>query len=92
MLSKFINILSTKYPKLTAHAHLGRYDKPIGSLLLYLPCVWGVILGQPTYNMSESKKIILNEVLWYSGVFGVGAFTQRAAGCIVNDMFDKDID
>jgi 4-hydroxybenzoate polyprenyl transferase len=31
-------------------------------------------------------------VLWLSGVFGVGAFSQRAAGCIVNDIFDKDID
>lgn len=30
--------------------------------------------------------------MWLGGVIGVGAFSQRAAGCIVNDMLDQDID
>lgn len=69
---------------LDAHFRLARYDKPIGALLLHIPCIWGTILGQSTFN--------INEILWYSGVFGVGSFTMRAAGCVVNDMWDKNID
>ncbi|CAD8181012.1 unnamed protein product [Paramecium octaurelia] len=69
---------------LSAHLRLARHDKPIGALLLHIPCVWGTILGQPTFNFQE--------IIWYSSVFGVGSFTMRAAGCVVNDMWDKNID
>ena len=94
MLSKIftrIKPLVEKY-KLNDHIHLCRFDKPIGALLLYYPCVWGTLLGQPTFNMNEGILIKYNLAIWYSGVFGVGAFSLRAAGCVVNDMFDKDID
>lgn len=63
---------------------LARHDKPIGSLLLHIPCVWGTLLGQPTFDISSA--------LWYTGVFGIGSFTMRGAGCVVNDMWDRRID
>jgi 4-hydroxybenzoate polyprenyltransferase len=72
---------------------IGRYDKPIGAILLYTPCIWGTILGQPVFDPASSNIIShLKAVLWYSAVFAVGSFVMRAAGCIINDICDRDID
>jgi len=35
----------------------GRYDKPIGTLLLYLPCTWGIALGAPPFDFLNSNEI-----------------------------------
>lgn len=61
--------------------HLGRFDKPIGAILLLLPCLWGLALVQGLFI--DWSLVIL---------FTLGAFVMRAAGCIVNDLFDRDID
>lgn len=39
---------------------LGRYDKPIGTLLLFLPCTWGIALGLPSLETVECDKIKKN--------------------------------
>jgi 4-hydroxybenzoate polyprenyl transferase len=60
---------------------LGRFDKPIGAVLLLFPCWWGVALVQGVH---------LNFRLL--GLFTLGAFVMRAAGCVINDFWDRDID
>ena len=49
---------------------------------MLLPCYWGLALSSPT--------LIPN--LWMLGLFTVGAFTARSAGCVINDFTDRDID
>jgi len=64
---------------------LTRLNKPIGVLLLFWPCVWGLTLG--FYFNNETilyfKYIIL---------FLLGSILMRSAGCIFNDIADKDFD
>jgi 4-hydroxybenzoate polyprenyltransferase len=58
-----------------------RFDKPIGALLLLAPTLWGVVLasnGRPSLAML--------------GIFVAGAIVMRAAGCIANDLADRDLD
>lgn len=63
------------------YARLMRLDRPIGSWLLLLPCWWSVALaGGPTPD------------LWLLFLFALGAIVMRGAGCVVNDIYDRDID
>ena len=64
---------------------LTRLDKPIGILLLFWPCVWGLTLGYYFNNETVlySKYIIL---------FFLGSILMRSAGCIFNDIVDRDLD
>ena len=61
---------------------LGRFDRPIGSWLLLLPCLWTL----PIFLNS------ITELLEIYFIFIIGAFSMRAAGCTINDLWDKDID
>jgi len=60
-----------------------RFDKPIGSWLLFLPCTWSICLAAAPGTLPD---------LYLLALFGTGAFLMRGAGCIINDMWDKDID
>src|ERR1700723_4008859 len=61
---------------------LARVDRPIGVWLLFLPGLWGILLsGAPLHQ--EVRLIVL---------FAIGALVMRAAGCGVNDLWDRDID
>jgi 4-hydroxybenzoate polyprenyltransferase len=61
---------------------LARVDRPIGTWLLFLPGLWGILLsGAP---VRESVRLVL--------LFAVGSLVMRAAGCVVNDLWDRDID
>ena len=62
-----------------------RLKKPIGFMLLFWPCAWGLTLG---YDFSEN----LNDYFFYLILFFCGAVLMRSAGCIVNDIFDKEFD
>tara|TARA_B100000795_G_scaffold254482_1_gene225427 strand:+ start:31 stop:900 length:870 start_codon:yes stop_codon:yes gene_type:complete len=64
---------------------LTRLKKPIGYMLLFWPCAWGVTLA---YNFSNS----LNNYFFYLSLFFLGSVLMRSAGCIVNDMSDKEFD
>jgi len=70
-------------PKLRAFALLARLDRPIGTWLLFLPGVWGILL--PT-GVSPGRRA------WLVLLFAVGSLVMRSAGCVVNDMWDRDID
>ena len=64
---------------------LTRLKKPIGYMLLFWPCVWGLTLA---YDFSEN----LNLYFYYVLLFFFGSVLMRSAGCIVNDIFDKEFD
>ena len=64
---------------------LTRLNKPIGIMVLFWPCSWGL-----AYAYSYTKD--LNQFLIYLFLFFLGSVLMRSAGCIVNDIVDKDYD
>ncbi len=64
---------------------LTRLNKPIGFMLLFWPCIWGLTLA---YDFNLSKEIFI----FYSALFFSGSVLMRSAGCIVNDISDKNFD
>ena len=64
---------------------LSRLNKPIGFLLLFWPCVWGLTLA---YYYSMETVLYLK----YITLFFLGSVLMRSAGCIFNDIVDKDLD
>jgi 4-hydroxybenzoate polyprenyltransferase len=67
-------------PLLRPYASLMRLDRPIGSWLLYWPCAWSVALA----GVGGRWDLFL----W----LGLGAFAMRSAGCVYNDIVDRDLD
>jgi 4-hydroxybenzoate polyprenyltransferase len=65
---------------LRPYASLMRLDRPIGTWLLYWPCAWSVALAG-VYGRWDLFA-------W----FALGAFATRSAGCVYNDIVDKDLD
>ena len=64
---------------------LTRLKKPIGYMLLFWPCAWGLTIA---YDFSTN----LNNYFFYLFLFFLGAVLMRSAGCIVNDILDKEFD
>jgi len=64
---------------------LTRLNKPIGFMLLFWPCLWGLTLS---YNFN----LTLDVFIFYGFLFFSGSILMRSAGCIVNDIFDKNFD
>ena len=64
---------------------LTRLSKPIGFMLLFWPCIWGLTLS---YNFDLSLDIFIS----YGLLFFSGSVLMRSAGCIVNDITDKNFD
>ncbi|MCW8087980.1 4-hydroxybenzoate octaprenyltransferase [Sabulicella glaciei] len=64
------------------YALLMRADRPIGAWLLFLPGLWAIALHARDGWQG----------LWLTALFFVGAFVMRGAGCVVNDLWDRDID
>ncbi|KAK6101244.1 4-hydroxybenzoate polyprenyl transferase [Brugia pahangi] len=62
---------------------LMRIDKPTGFWLLYWPCTWSIALSATPGSLPDLKMLAL---------FGAGSILMRSAGCIVNDIFDKNYD
>ncbi|MDQ3246359.1 MAG: 4-hydroxybenzoate octaprenyltransferase [Pseudomonadota bacterium] len=73
----FIGVLP---PRLRPFASLMRLDRPIGTWLLFWPCAWSVALAG-----AEGGWALL---LWLA----LGAFAMRSAGCVYNDIIDRDLD
>jgi 4-hydroxybenzoate polyprenyltransferase len=61
---------------------LARLDRPIGVWLLFIPGLWGILLASPDFATGLRLAIL----------FAVGSVVMRAAGCVVNDLWDRDID
>ncbi len=64
---------------------LTRLKKPIGYMLLFWPCLWGLTLS---YDFNQNIKLFL----FYTFLFFAGSVLMRSAGCIVNDIVDRNFD
>ena len=64
---------------------LTRLKKPIGFMLLFWPCAWGLTLA---YDFSNN----LGVYFFYLSLFFLGSVLMRSAGCIVNDIYDRNFD
>ena len=64
---------------------LTRLNKPIGYMLLFWPCIWGLTIA---YEFNSE----LETYFFYILLFFLGAVLMRSAGCIVNDITDKNFD
>ena len=71
--------------KINLFIELTRLKKPIGFMLLFWPCAWGLTLG---YDFSNN----INLYFFYLTLFFLGSVLMRSAGCIVNDIIDKEFD
>ena len=71
--------------QLNLFIELTRLKRPIGYMLLFWPCVWGLTLA---YDFSKN----LNNYFFYLSLFFLGSVLMRSAGCIVNDISDKEFD
>lgn len=69
-------------PRLQLYARLARFDRPVGIWLLWWPCAFGWAIGGDD-ALSQWSLLI-----W----FAVGATAMRAAGCVYNDIVDRDLD
>ena len=67
-------------PRLRPFASLMRLDRPIGTWLLYWPCAWSVALA----GVGGRWDLL--------GWLALGAFAMRSAGCVYNDIVDRDLD
>jgi len=67
-------------PRLRPYASLMRLDRPIGTWLLYWPCAWSVALAGVDGRWGLFAWVAL------------GAFAMRSAGCVYNDVVDRDLD
>lgn len=88
-------------PSVRPYAHLSRIDKPIGTWLLLWPCYWSTAMAAGSNTTTTAATAVmpatptLLEVLpdpKLLGLFTVGAFVMRGAGCTINDLWDKDLD
>ena len=64
---------------------LTRLNKPIGYMLLFWPCSWGLAYA---LSVSQNFNLFINYLL----LFFLGSVFMRSAGCIFNDIVDKDFD
>ncbi len=71
--------------QLNLFIELTRLKKPIGFMLLFWPCAWGLTLA---YDFSTN----LDHYFFYLTLFFLGSVLMRSAGCIVNDISDKKFD
>jgi 4-hydroxybenzoate polyprenyltransferase len=71
--------------KLKIIIQLTRLNKPIGIMLLFWPCLWGLTLG---YYFNNETSIYFKYII----LFFLGSVLMRSAGCIFNDIVDRDFD
>ena len=71
--------------QLNLFIQITRLGRPIGYLLLFWPCLWGLTLA---YNQNIPIKVYI----FYCLLFFLGSVLMRSAGCIVNDISDKNFD
>ena len=71
--------------KIKLFIELTRLNRPIGYMLLFWPCLWGLTIA---YDFNSELEIFY----FYSLLFLLGSMLMRSAGCIVNDIVDKNFD
>lgn len=71
--------------KIKIFIELTRLNKPIGFMLLFWPCLWGLTLA---LNQTKEFGVFVKYII----LFFIGSVLMRSAGCIFNDIVDKDFD
>ena len=71
--------------QLKLFVELTRRQKPIGYMLLFWPCAWGLTTG---FDFSKDKTVYIIHLI----LFLLGAILMRSAGCIINDIADRKFD
>ena len=71
--------------QLNIFINLTRLNKPVGIMLLFWPCSWGLAYA---YSVEQNQ----NQFLYYLFLFFLGSVLMRSTGCIVNDVVDRNID
>ena len=71
--------------QLNLFIELTRLKKPIGFMLLFWPCIWGLTI---VYNFNSN----LFNYFFFASLFFAGSILMRSAGCIVNDIVDRNFD
>lgn len=74
--------------KIRPYAYLMRLDRPIGTYLLLFPALWSISLSYLTTESSLSGLGFITLII----LFSVGALIMRSAGCIINDIWDRNLD
>lgn len=64
------------------YALLARFDRPIGAWLLFWPGCWAILLAGGPLDRAAVLTLL----------FGIGAIAMRGAGCVYNDIVDRDLD
>lgn len=78
IITEIINMITKR---LHEYAKLMRMDKPIGTYLLLFPTLWGLWLAG---NGAPPVYLVI--------IFGLGVFLMRSAGCVMNDIVDRNFD
>jgi 4-hydroxybenzoate polyprenyltransferase len=73
---------------LRPYLQLMRLDRPIGSWLLFWPCICGLVLGA----MADERGFVEWSDLYDVALFGIGTVVMRGAGCAFNDIVDRKYD
>ena len=71
--------------KIKIFIQLTRLNKPIGFMLLFWPCLWGLTLA---YSLNLETNLYFK----YLFLFFLGSVLMRSAGCIFNDIVDRNLD
>ena len=71
--------------QLNLFIELTRLKKPVGFMLLFWPCIWGLTI---VYNFNSN----LFNYFFFASLFLAGSILMRSAGCIVNDIVDRNFD
>jgi 4-hydroxybenzoate polyprenyltransferase len=80
------NWVDTRAPSWSRpYLRLSRFDRPIGSWLLLMPCWWSAALAAGIARDIRQLPVVI-------ALFFVGAFVMRGAGCTWNDITDRDLD
>src|ERR1700751_3512127 len=80
------NWVDTRAPSWSRpYLRLSRFDRPIGSWLLLMPCWWSAALAAGIAGHIRSLPLTI-------ALFFIGAFVMRGAGCTWNDITDRDLD
>lgn len=80
--------VDTTPERIRPYLRLMRLDRPIGTWLLFWPCVFGLVLGA----IANERQFAGWYDLYMLVLFGIGATVMRGAGCTYNDIVDREID
>ena len=76
-------------PSSRPYLRLLRADRPVGVWLLLWPCWWSIALAEA--QVADNTGLATPD-LRLLFLFAVGAFVMRSAGCVINDIWDREID